>query len=190
MKLCKKIQPQLILYAEKELRGNDLIKVENHIKICSECQQELKALTAFSTNLKPAEYIIPATYSSELIVNIHKKLDKEKSTIKKFIPSISLVSAAILIVLSLVYINDSNMTSEDFLLYNSISSNDLLTEIENFDIEEDITKSLMPDNYISDSQKYILENTTLKSDDYNEVFASMDDTDFDAFLENAKSIKL
>ena len=190
MKHCKKIQPQLVLYAEKELHGNDLIKVENHLKICTDCQRELKAITALSTNLKPTKYTIPSSYNSELIVNIHQKLDKRKSPVRKFIPAISLVFVAILIVLSLIYINDKNMTIEDFLIYNSLSSNDLLTEIENFDIDAELATSLMPDNYLSDSREYILENTSLKSDDYNDVFASMDDTDFDAFLESAKSIKL
>lgn len=190
MKLCKKIQPMLVLYAEKELSKEKLIKVENHLKICSDCQQELETLSSISKRLKPEGYTIPASYSSELIVNIHNKLDKEKSPIRKFIPSISLASAAILIVLSLVYINDKNILTDEFILYNSFSNNDLISEIENYNLEEEITNSLMPDNYFSNSREYILENSNIESNDYKNLFTSMDDADFDAFLENAKSIKL
>ncbi|MBN2279436.1 MAG: zf-HC2 domain-containing protein [Candidatus Marinimicrobia bacterium] len=187
---CKKIQPLLVLYFEKELDREDMIAVESHLKSCATCRQQLAELTALTGLMKPVRHTLPSSYSSELIVQIHKKLEKNKKLKIGLVPAISFSSVLLVLALSF-FLNTpapapDRFFSDEYLLFKQFSGISFYDNEVIYNETEEIAEDLMPGDYFSSSQEYLLEN----SEDYNEVITQLDDDAFEIILQNLKNMEI
>ncbi len=193
MKRCNHIQKKLMLYIEQALDESEKKEVESHLQSCGRCRQELAGLTKLSAKLTPESYELPATYSSELIVNLNDRLAQPKISPRRLVPSISLIFTGLLVVLSVIFFSGKteNVFTQDYLLYQTYGGEHLLYDINSVASDTELDVSVMPDNYFTLSREYLLENTkTYQSENIDDVFADLDDNTFKQILKNIESTEL
>lgn len=194
MSLCKQINLLLVPYLDGELSKGKMDLVRTHLLDCQSCKKEEAKLQKIHDNLTQPDYQLSDSYSSELIVNINNKLDIQKSKKFKLVPSISLAMAVIIIIFVTVFKTDTaeigNNNIDEYLLYKQYSGNSVYNELQILEESEEIATSLLPEEYIENSREYIAENSNINSTEYTEVFASMDDEDFNNIIEEMKKIEI
>ena len=195
MKHCKEIKPLLVLFAEEELDPKQIEKVQTHLQSCRDCQAELAAIQNLTADLQPAKYTLPVSYSSELIVSLNDKIETTGKSRRKLVPSFSMIAAVIIVIFALVFRTNFQRPEDfltfDYMIYQTFGGTDMIYDMNETEIAETMTNSLMPETFYNFSREYIIENTSIiKSTNYDEVFADMQDEDFEQIVNRLKSIKL
>ena len=194
MSLCEKTKELLVLFAEDELMPDEKSMVEAHLEECDSCRAELAKYKSIMKNLAMEEYALPASYSSELIVNINEKLDKQRARKLKLAPAISFASILLVFAISLLFRNDvsksNKVFTEEYLIYKQYSATSFFEDADILEESEEIASALMPSDYISSSQEYLLENSVTIKEATAEVFDQMDDESFDEFINNLKNMEI
>ncbi len=194
MSLCKEIKSLLVLYLENELEQNEMTKVKSHLEECEECQIELRNIIKISNVLELEKNEIPTSYSSEFIVNINNRIHPDRFPKRKLVSITTFLTVTFLIIFTIMFNNTKvgdNIFSDEYLLYQQYASSDLSVDLEIFTQSEEITNSIMPDDYYKISQEYILENTSIyNSENYDEIFSELDESDFEMLIANLKNIKI
>jgi hypothetical protein len=192
MNLCKKINQLLVLYAEDELLQQERESVEAHLQHCSKCQLELEKYKKLQAGLTGEKIEIPASYSSELIVNLNNRLQTQKFTGKKLVPAVSFALVVLLVLLALFPGKNTNVDNkiftEEYLLYRQYAGYSLDREI--YKETEAMAAQLMPEEFYEVSREYVLENSPEYTPVYTEILSEMDDDSFEKIMENLKDLNI
>lgn len=194
MNLCEKTKELLVLFAEDELMPKDTAMVEKHLAECESCRIELEKYQNIMNNLVKTEYTLPASYSGELIVNINEKLDSRRARKFKLAPAISFVTVLLVLSVSFLLKNDmpdiNNIISEEYQLYKQYMTATYFYNSTILEESEEIASELLPKDYITSSQEYLLEKSIDYSKTIVEVFDQMDEETFDEIINNLKNMEI
>ena len=194
MNLCEKTKDLLVLFAEDELTSEEKVFVQKHLEVCEYCKAELAKYQSIIKNLTVEDYSLPASYSSELIVNINKKIDRQKAYKIKLVPAISFATVLLFFAVSLIFNmkqqNVDTIFTEEYLLYEQYSGSTYFDNSAIYEETAEIVQELMPKDYISSSQEYLLENSENITESYSEVLSQLDDEAFNEIINNLKNIEI
>lgn len=149
---CKKISQKMMDYNDVQLKDDEIIEFENHMKNCAKCRKEFDEITNTLKSLKLIEELEVPTHINQ---NIMKILERNKNRKKIYIKNISLLVCvgSIISIIYIVNIKDINQKTSPVTQSNipklktpatfSLNENTLKEKVNiNKDIKEDIKEDI------------------------------------------------
>lgn len=187
MNRCKNIRKLVPLVIENAASLDECSQVKTHCETCESCASFYKEAFMIRKSMIVEKIETPDAYGSELIVNLNRRIDEHqirRRILWRAIPAFSAMTAAILFV-SILVLNGTfrnNTRTETDVVLNETFSQELSGILNLTDSE---------DEYQNVVVRYVLEDTQqLPIDRYILASSAMDESEFELFVNEIKSVSL
>jgi len=188
---CENIRELIPLLIEDVASQDEHLRVKTHCKTCESCDSFYKDALAIRKLVDVEKIETPETYASELIVKLNQRIDENRirhRIIWRAIPSFGALTAVILTV-SIVMLNDIHQKNESITTLSETEST--LAETFSEELSGVLNLSNSDDEYKTSVVRYVLEdNQQLPIDRIMLVSSAMDESEFESFVNELKSISL
>ncbi|MBU5675216.1 DUF4179 domain-containing protein [Alkaliphilus sp. MSJ-5] len=161
--LCKEIKEKLIDYIDGILDEKDHLAIENHIKHCTSCEEELKELRETISYIKETKKDIKAPHN--LMENVKKEVTNAKKLYKKpriKIGYIALVSILVTLLITTAFANENIRTILETWQGKSLKESQSIEELISKGYGEQV-------NLISEDKNIKVKVESVVADDINMV---------------------
>jgi len=130
MKECSDQIKELIpLYVDQALSEDEIAIVEEHLKICDSCKEELALYQMMSEELKLDDIVLPDGFHSELMQSLQSKTQKTFPSMKgyrKYLGFAAMLAFVILLGVSGIFRANNRMDSSQLKSANSLAQDESL----------------------------------------------------------------
>lgn len=191
MNRCKNMRELIPLLIEGVASSDENSRVKTHCKTCKSCDSFYKEMLSIRKSIKPKKVKMPNGFANELIVNLNRRIDENRIRRRIFwqaIPSFGALTAVILTV-SIVMLNNVHQTNQSVAALSEPEST--LTETFSAELSDILNLSNSDDEYETTVVRYVLEDPQqLPIDRYVMASSTMDESEFESFVNELKSISL
>jgi len=188
---CKNIRELIPLLIEDVASPDERSLVELHCETCESCASFYKEALSIRKSMIAEKVETPDAYGSELIVNLNRRIDERRIRRRIFWRAIPAFGALTAVVLTVSIFMWENVRQKNESIA-ALSGNELaLNETFFAELSDALNLSNSDEEYEKTVVRYILEDQQqLPIDRYVLASSAMDESEFESFVNEIKSVSL
>lgn len=191
MNRCKNIRESIPLVIENAASPDERSQVKTHCETCESCASFYKEALTIRKSMIAEKIGTPDGYGSELIVNLNRRIDERRIRRRIFWRAIPAFGALTAVVLTVSIVALDGIRQKNDFVADLSETESALTETFSAELSDALNISNSDDEYETTIVRYVLEDTQqLPIDRYVMVSSAMNESEFESFVNELKSISL